>query len=176
MNLMQFKALWSLCFPYMTFACTGQPAVSCGLLCIPHRFSEESAQTDVSPYPQSVMIQLAELSKGSCLCLYGSALPCQLLSSLKSFSSTLLSCPQHLPYLTVGSSSAEHLSAEQAGFRRRRCRGVRRVETAGGVTPADLLQPTRAQCSAGHFFTRENIYFGRGRRETENKLTLTNPL
>lgn len=46
---------------------------------------------------------------------------------------------------------------------------------AGGVTPADLLQPAQAQCSTWHFFTRKNIYFGRGRRETENKLTLTNP-
>lgn len=43
------------------------------------------------------------------------------------------------------------------------------------VTPADLLQPAWAQCSIWHFFIRKNIYFGRGKRKTENKLTLTNP-
>lgn len=65
-------SLYDLCLP-RTACCQLR------LLCIPHRFSEESAQTDVSPSAQSTMMRSAELSEGSCLGLRVS--PCHASSS-----------------------------------------------------------------------------------------------
>lgn len=54
----------------------------------------------------------------------------------------------------------------------KRYRAVQRIQS-GWSTPACM--GSMLQCSIWLFFTRKNIYFGRGKKKTENKLTLTNP-
>lgn len=89
---------------------------------------------------------------------------------VKSFSSTILPFYQHLPYFTLGPSSAEHLPLGwvQQGEDTELCRGLKWLM----LLPQQIYSSLHGlNVPFGIFFTRKNIYFGRGKRKTEDKFT-----